>query len=262
MAATLVCCNRNKTIQVTPQTTQVTVAFVVPESYVVEAPQQVVLQAGQEGGELPFPEGAESTDEHRVLQWYYDELCSQPYDPAAPIEVDTVLYLGETAKVYTITYVRNDNLTYQGDFPTQYTYGQDRLPLPRIVGKGYANWWHCVQTDTMCTAVPTTAGEDLTFEVPAPIELVIPYSSGMADVDIGAIDNHLNPATINVLSQPIRLQAPVYGDKQFVAWVVRLSSGAYRTVDGVRYYDGTSITTLTYNMVASGYFTSIEAIWN
>lgn len=261
--AILVCCKNKPTI-VTPQTTTVTVQFVVSERYQdIAAPQDLVLDAGEEGGEIPFPEDAVPNSVFNNLQWFYDEQLTLPYDPSAKVEEDTVLYLGETPKSFAITYRLDESLTYVGEFPTSYTYGEEPIALPKVDSVGYAPYpsWYCVETDSIVYAVPTTVGGNLTLLSPDPLSYTIHYNSGLTDVSMEDVDNP-NPATITVKNEPIELQPLTYRGQTSTGWqLVSRTTQRQAVIDGVTYTEGDTVDTITFQLAYSGKF-ALKAKWN
>lgn len=268
----LAACNHSTTT-VTPQDTLVTVRFVVDEIYWPVGADEfdlptLSLKAGEALGELPLPEEAVlAVDDHSGFVWCYDQQGEEDYDPTRAVETDLTLYLVEKGLQYTITYHYDESLTFEGDFPATYRYGE-RTTLPNAdLGNGYrdkGNWYYGESSYwTVAIPVGTYGDLDLTFRGD-PISYRVNYRSGIVGVGADEIDNP-NPSTWNIeLGKVMPLAPASYQGKTFVGWVVRFNAGSSKSfdVDGetVTYTHLQRVEYLDFPLVQWGQF-QLEPIW-
>ena len=95
-----------------------------------------VIAKGGDIFEPVYPTNVTNLADGYKLAWYTDEDLVNLYE-AAPLLGDMVLYLGGVPDTYSVTYNYDTSLSFEGEFPSVYTYGQFTSLPTRDDGNGY-----------------------------------------------------------------------------------------------------------------------------
>jgi|GEM_PF-4465842 len=227
-----------------------TLSFESPE-ITCTLPDPISATVGAGVTDLPYPKDAVGVPEYMHLQWFTDEELTVPYLGDALIS-DTVLYLGLVPNVYSITYEYDKNLTFQGDFPTTYVYGE-LTPLPtRKENKGYqanGKWVYGEGEDAYFTMAisPTVYGDlNLVYQV-EPIKYRISYALSGVDA------TNPNPVEYDITMGTITLLPAVAEGKEFDYW-------QYASTNAHDPLIGSKVESLDFDFVYEHSFT-LKAVW-
>lgn len=229
-------------------------AYVVVSFYSLEIdctiPEPITVKAGVTVEALPYPEDAKNLSQGHSLAWYVDEDLTTLYGGEALLE-DTTLYLGSKPNVYSVTFVYDKSMDFEGEFPTSYVFGERTLLPTHNDGKGYyeGRWYYGEgEDDYYSIAIPDTCYGDLTLTYVAnPVQYSVFYMLSGVEAE------NPNPTIYDITMGDVTLLPAVADGYEFDYW-------KYGTTSGNDELAGSKIDALTFDLVYGHYFTLI-AVW-
>lgn len=265
LCTALVGCAETGTVVRPNENAKVALSFAVDESWGEFSFAPISLDKGAVGGALPLP--TVDAADYCEWAWFYDAEGKNLYDPAATVQADTTLYLGQIGKVYRLSYEHPEDVTFTAPLPQTYRYGVG-VSLPQAtqtpVGYHKQSTWKCEGQDSYWLGVPASAHGDLTLVWHAvAIEYSIGYASGIEGVAASAV--HGNPTVYTVeMGDTLVLEPASYSGRTFAGWVLYPQSsthpefvvnGELTVIDEPMY-----VTSLSFEAITWGQFTLV-ATW-
>lgn len=244
------CKNREEGQNVTPkEDTFYVVTFLSPELECT-LPEDVTVKGGEAIETLPYPSDVKNLPQGRSLAWFVDEDLTVLYD-GSPLLGDATFYLGSKPNVYGVIYVYDRSMTFEGEFPSSYVFGERTLLPTHDDGEGYreGRWYYGDgEDDYYSIAIPDTCYGDLTLTYVAdPVEYRVFYT--LSGVD--AVNP--NPTAYDITMGDVVLLPAVADGKEFDYW-------KYGTTVGGDKLEGSKVEVLTFDLVYNHSFTLI-AVW-